>query len=82
MVIMNLAVTTWATTGLRNLYCAFQSGNHLGNVGCAVALIEAQEEASAMAAAAANWCEIATSKEVGLTDAEPHVFAAAFQQRA
>jgi serine/threonine-protein kinase HipA len=42
--------------------------------------IEAQEEASAMAAVAANWCEIATSKEVGLTDAELHVFAPAFQQ--
>ncbi|MGB6451067.1 MAG: type II toxin-antitoxin system HipA family toxin, partial [Steroidobacteraceae bacterium] len=43
--------------------------------------IEAQEEASAMAAAVASWCEIATSKEVGLTDAELHAFAPAFQQR-
>jgi serine/threonine-protein kinase HipA len=41
---------------------------------------EAQEEADAMAAVAANWREIATSKEVGLSDAELHVFAPAFQQ--
>ncbi len=40
--------------------------------------IEAQEEASAMAAAVANWREIATSREVGLTDAELQVFAPAF----
>jgi serine/threonine-protein kinase HipA len=41
--------------------------------------IQAQEEASAMAAAVANWRETATSKEVGLTDAELQVFAPAFQ---
>jgi serine/threonine-protein kinase HipA len=41
--------------------------------------IEAQEEASAMAGAVANWREMATSKEVGLTDAKLHVFAPAFQ---
>ena len=41
---------------------------------------EAQEEASAMAAVLANWREIATSKEVGLTDAEQREFAPAFQQ--
>ena len=43
--------------------------------------LEAQEEVSAMAGAVVNWCEVATSKEVGLTDAELHVFAPAFQQR-
>lgn len=43
--------------------------------------IQAQEEASAMAAAVANWREIATSKDVGLTDAELQVFAHAFQRR-
>lgn len=42
---------------------------------------EAQEEASAMATIVANWREIATSKEVGLADAELPVFAPAFQQR-
>lgn len=42
---------------------------------------EAREEASAMAAVVANWSEIATSKEVGLTDSELSVFAPAFQQR-
>lgn len=41
---------------------------------------EAQEEASAMAAVLANWREIATSGEVGLTDAELREFAPAFQQ--
>jgi serine/threonine-protein kinase HipA len=41
---------------------------------------EAQEEAGAMAAAVANWREIATSKEVGLADAELEVFSPAFQQ--
>ncbi|HEY7887953.1 MAG TPA: type II toxin-antitoxin system HipA family toxin [Steroidobacteraceae bacterium] len=41
---------------------------------------EAREEASAMAAVVANWSEIATSKEVGVTDAELEVFAPAFQQ--
>ncbi len=41
---------------------------------------EAQEEASAMAAVVASWRDIATSKEVGLTDAELQVFAPAFQQ--
>ncbi len=41
--------------------------------------IEAQEETNAMAAAVANWREIATSKEVGLTDADLQVFAPAFQ---
>lgn len=41
---------------------------------------EAQEEASAMAAVLANWREIATSEEVGLTDAELREFAPAFQQ--
>jgi len=40
---------------------------------------EAQEEASAMAAAVASWREIAASQEVGLTDAELRAFAPAFQ---
>lgn len=43
--------------------------------------VEAQQEASAMTAAVANWREIATSKEVGLTDAELRVFAPALEQR-
>lgn len=43
--------------------------------------VEAEEEASAMAAVLANWRETATSTEVGLTDAELRVFAPAFQQR-
>ena len=34
-----------------------------------------------MTAVLANWRETATSKEVGLTDAELRVFAPAFQQR-
>ncbi len=41
---------------------------------------EAHAEADAMAAIVANWGEIATSKEVGLTDAELPVFAPAFHQ--
>lgn len=43
--------------------------------------LEAREEASAMAAVVARWREIATSKDVALTDAELQVFAPAFQQR-
>jgi serine/threonine-protein kinase HipA len=42
--------------------------------------IEAEEEANTMGAVVAQWREIATSKEVGLTDAELHEFAPAFQQ--
>ena len=42
---------------------------------------EAQEDASAMAAILANWREVATSKEVGLTHADLRVFAPAFEQR-
>ena len=41
---------------------------------------EAEEEASAMAALLADWREIATSQDVGLTEAEVNVFASAFQQ--
>ncbi len=40
---------------------------------------EAQEEANAMAAVVAKWREVASSREVGLTDAELQVFAPAFQ---
>lgn len=43
---------------------------------------EAQEEASSMAAVVATWRKIATSREVGLTDAELQVFAPAFQPSA
>jgi serine/threonine-protein kinase HipA len=42
--------------------------------------IEAEEEANTMGALVAQWREIATSEEVGLTDAELHAFAPAFQQ--
>lgn len=34
-----------------------------------------------MAAAVANWRGIASSKEVGLSDAELHLFAPALEQR-
>jgi serine/threonine-protein kinase HipA len=40
---------------------------------------EARQEASAMAAIVASWRDIATSREVGLTDAELPAFAPAFQ---
>jgi serine/threonine-protein kinase HipA len=40
---------------------------------------EAQEEASVIAAILANWREIATSKEVGLSNAELREFAPAFE---
>lgn len=43
--------------------------------------LEAEEEAGAMATVVANWREIATSKEIGLTDAELHAFAPSFRQR-